>query len=199
MLLAKLNESKSLNKQAVSCLSALMFAFFFVGMASLASFAIYAQEIPTVKGYIAEEVIADNADIETVEKASVEKNNAEKDSTKQAVPQVGKHVTAANSSGLNMLLSLLMVLAVIVFAAWLLKSFKLGSQQIQGMKVISSLHLGTKERLVVVEVNDKQLLLGVTAHNIRVLDTLDNPLQVGQSLSAANLGQNIISLLKKQK
>jgi len=44
------------------------------------------------------------------------------------------------------------------------------------MKVVASLSVGAKERVVVVEVNGQQLLLGVTAGGINTLHTLPEPL-----------------------
>ncbi|WP_333623334.1 flagellar biosynthetic protein FliO, partial [Stenotrophomonas indicatrix] len=44
------------------------------------------------------------------------------------------------------------------------------------MKLVASLNVGAKERVVVVEVNGQQLLLGVTAGGINALHTLPEPL-----------------------
>lgn len=111
-------------------------------------------------------------------------------------PEVGKHVAANNLDAGGMLLSLLMVLALIVVAATVLKKFRMVPQLGKGMKVITSMHLGPKERLVVVEVNEKQLLLGVTAHNISILQQLETPLTPAQPLPT-ELATGLSKLLKK--
>ena len=111
-------------------------------------------------------------------------------------PEVGKHVAANNLDAGGMLLSLLMVLALIVVAATVLKKFRMVPQLGKGMKVITSMHLGPKERLVVVEVNEKQLLLGVTAHNISILQQLETPLTPAQPLPT-ELATGFSKLLKK--
>lgn len=111
-------------------------------------------------------------------------------------PEVGKHVAANNLDAGSMLVSLLMVLALIVIAATILKKFRMVPQLGQGMKVITSMHLGPKERLVVVEVNEKQLLLGVTAHNISILQQLETPLTPAQPLPT-ELASGLSKLLKK--
>lgn len=113
----------------------------------------------------------------------------------ESSPEVGKHA-AANMDAASMILSLFMVLAVIVVLALLFKRIQPGNSQLSGMKVITSLHLSTKEKLVVVQVNDKQLLLGVTAHQITLIDTLDKPLEENQ-LIPSQLGQSFLSMLKK--
>jgi len=81
---------------------------------------------------------------------------------------------APNSRGqlLQVMLALAGVLALIFALAWLFKRFvqpmSLSGQQI---KVVSSLALGNKEKLVLAEVNGQQILLGVTAQNINSLQT----------------------------
>ena len=113
----------------------------------------------------------------------------------ESTPQVGRHV-AGNMDAMSMILALLMVLALIVVCALVLKRFQPGLKNQHGLKVITSMHLSAKERLVVVQVNDKQLLLGVTAHQISVLDTLDQPLKENTPIPT-ELGQSFLSLLKK--
>ncbi|MET0288043.1 MAG: flagellar biosynthetic protein FliO [Pseudoxanthomonas sp.] len=75
--------------------------------------------------------------------------------------------------------ALLLVLGLILGLAWLLKRMP-GStfRQNEQLKVIASLPLGTKERAVVVQVGDQQLLLGVSAGSVTVLHTLPEPLQM---------------------
>ncbi len=113
----------------------------------------------------------------------------------EAAPEVGKHV-AANLDVVSIILSLLLVLGLIVVVALILKRFQPQGGTLSGMKVITSLHLGTKEKLVVVDVDGKQLLLGVTAQQITLIQTLDKPMEVGQPLTM-DIGQNIVKLLKK--
>lgn len=113
----------------------------------------------------------------------------------ESAPVVGRHVEA-NLDVASILLSLLLVLALIIAVAFLAKRIQPQGNKLSGMKVVTSLHLGTKERLVVVEVDDKQLLLGVTAQQISLIQTLENKMEVGQPLTM-DIGQNIVKLLKK--
>lgn len=110
--------------------------------------------------------------------------------------QVGKNV-AGNMDAFSMLLSLFMVLGLIIVCALVLKKFQTNQQHISGMKVVSTLHLSTKEKLVVVEVAGKQMLLGVTANQISKLETLDEPLELNQpaqslSQSWAQMKKNVL-------
>lgn len=109
--------------------------------------------------------------------------------------QVGKHVTPSTDAS-TMILSLLLVLVVVVACAFILKKFQVTTQGTSSLKVVTSLHLGTKERIVVVQVGDKQLLLGVTATQITVLDTLEQPLDTGKNVSEL-FDNSVVSMLKK--
>lgn len=93
----------------------------------------------------------------------------------QAAP-VGQHAAAA--PGLfGAVLALLAVLALIVGLGWLLKRLPgAGFRPAEGLKLVASLNVGAKERVVVVDVNGQQLLLGITAGGISALHALPEPL-----------------------
>jgi flagellar protein FliO/FliZ len=60
-------------------------------------------------------------------------------------------------------LSLLLVLAFIFAAAWVVRRMPLGVGRANGpLKVLATLPLGPKERLVLVEARGEQLLIGVS-------------------------------------
>lgn len=82
--------------------------------------------------------------------------------------------------------SLILVLAVFFLCVWLLrKTGSFTSITASQMRVISGLSLGTKERLVLIQLGDKQLLLGVSPGRIENLHTLegDDCLQVNATQS----------------
>lgn len=93
-----------------------------------------------------------------------------------SAPRVGSEV--ANTPGmLGAVMALLLVLALIVAVGWLLKRLPgTGLRANPGLKLIASLPLGAKERLLVVEVAGQQLLLGVSANAITRLHSLPQPL-----------------------
>lgn len=91
-------------------------------------------------------------------------------------PQIGQHAAAAPSL-FGAVLALLAVLALVIGLGWLLKRMPgSGFRPAEGMKLVASLSVGAKERVVVVEVNGQQLLLGVTAGGINTLHALPEPL-----------------------
>lgn len=85
---------------------------------------------------------------------------------------------AAVSSGsiVQIIFSLLLVLAAIVLVAWLLKRINT-SRQGSGnfLRVVGGVAIGQRERVVLVEVNDTWLVVGVGPGQIRTLHTLPKP------------------------
>lgn len=76
------------------------------------------------------------------------------------------------SASVQMVLGLAAVLAVILGLAWVAKRFNLnGTGGIAGMRVAGALPVGPKEKILLVEVEGKRLLLGVTAHQITLLQS----------------------------
>lgn len=89
----------------------------------------------------------------------------------------------AVSSGsiVQIIFSLLLVLAAIMLVGWLLKrvnTTKLGAGNL--LKVLGSVAVGQRERIVLVEVNDTWLIVGVGPGQIRTLHTL--PKQASQNI-----------------
>ena len=83
------------------------------------------------------------------------------------------------------LASLLLVIAIIVFLAWLLKRMRVAgiSGNDSGLKVITQLAVGQRERVVLLQVGEEQMLVGITQHNISLLSKLDKPLNMDESPS----------------
>lgn len=110
---------------------------------------------------------------------------------------------ASNANGglnldlVSMVLSLALVIAMIIGLAFLAKKLNPNLVQHDDFKVIRSISLGTKERLLVVEIDNKQHLLGVTPHAINYLYELQTPLTAPQTPA---LAEHLSQLLKtKQK
>ena len=71
-----------------------------------------------------------------------------------------------------------MVLGLIFGLAWLARRMPglAGMRGSAGLRVVAALPLGARERLLVVEVGDTQLLLASGAGGTRLLHTLETPL-----------------------
>jgi flagellar protein FliO/FliZ len=82
---------------------------------------------------------------------------------------------------LQVLFALLIVLGAIGLFAWLMRRFVPGQGGAGGLlKVVGGVMVGPKERLVVVEVGDTWLLLGVAASNVTLLHSMPKPLQAAE-------------------
>ncbi|MFZ5605241.1 MAG: flagellar biosynthetic protein FliO [Pseudomonadota bacterium] len=94
----------------------------------------------------------------------------------------------------QMVLGLAAVLAVIFALAWLARRFNLSGVGVTtGMRVLGALAVGPKEKILMVEVEGKRLLLGVTAHQISLLQTWDPDAETPDS---ADFAGKIQALLK---
>lgn len=70
--------------------------------------------------------------------------------------------------------ALVLVLLVFIAFTWGMKKFN-GIQAGQGdLKILSGINLGAKEKVVIVEVSGKQLVLGVTASSINKLMVMES-------------------------
>lgn len=78
--------------------------------------------------------------------------------------------TSMGEASLQMLLGLGAVLAVIFGLSWLARRLNVGVPgATANMKVVSALSVGQKEKVLLVEVDNQRLLLGVTPQQITVL------------------------------
>lgn len=85
-------------------------------------------------------------------------------------------------------LFLVLVLGLILALAWLAQRLRLangGLVQRQGpasaIRTLVTHPLGVKEKIAIVEVGSRQLVLGITPHQINTLAELDEPLDLGQA------------------
>lgn len=97
--------------------------------------------------------------------------------------------------------ALLGIIVLILAAAWVIKrlGFAPRGPRTRGLKVAASTSLGPRERVVIVEVEDARLVLGVTASQINVLHTLPLAPAVAEEepASPADFQAMMKSLLKR--
>lgn len=73
----------------------------------------------------------------------------------------------------QVILSLLLVLGAVVAVAWILKRINLPQQgAANALKVISGVAVGQRERIVLVEVNDTWLVVGVAPGQVNALHSM---------------------------
>ncbi|GAB3034725.1 flagellar biosynthetic protein FliO [Bowmanella dokdonensis] len=79
---------------------------------------------------------------------------------------------------MSILLSLVLVIALVFMLGYLLRRFNVTHTGSAQLKVIGSMALGTRERILVIEVGQEQHLLGITTQNINHLAKLEHPIEV---------------------
>lgn len=100
---------------------------------------------------------------------------------------------AAMSSGsvMQIIFSLILVLGAVALVAWIMKRINLPQHGAASLlKVISGVAVGQRERIVLVEVNDTWLVVGVAPGQVRTLHTMPKgALPSGTQLSSAPDGK----------
>ena len=92
-------------------------------------------------------------------------------------PKTADAVTATDAGGLaQVTLSLLLVLAAVFAAAWVVRRLR-GFGKFSGgaLQIVTEIAVGTKERVVLVQVGNQQLLLGVAPGRVNTLHVLTEP------------------------
>lgn len=103
----------------------------------------------------------------------------------------------------TVLLGLACILAIIFGAAWLIR--RMGAVTMGGqsaMKILAGLSVGPRERVLLIEAGDKQILIGVASGSVTHLQTFDDPIiQSGdrQPLEFAERLKTLISARTHQR
>jgi flagellar protein FliO/FliZ len=90
-------------------------------------------------------------------------------------PSWAQAATDPAGSMFTVLLSLALILGGFVAVAWFVRRYLPGVGAQGGVKVVGTTAVGARERVVVVEVGDTWLLLGVGGGNVRLLHTQPKP------------------------
>jgi flagellar protein FliO/FliZ len=96
-----------------------------------------------------------------------------------AAPETAKAVSTSAAGGLaQVTLSLMLVLAAVFAAAWVVRRMRtFGGPSAGAIQIIADVALGTKERAVLIQVGAQQLLLGVAAGRVNTLHVLAEPVR----------------------
>ena len=77
---------------------------------------------------------------------------------------------------LNLGLSMMIIVATVVGVGWLYSRTRMAGQGARDViNVVASRPLGAKERLLLIEIADRQLLVGMTASQVQTLHVFDEP------------------------
>lgn len=102
-----------------------------------------------------------------------------------AIQSAGTATDSVNTGHLGQLVvGLVIVLLCIVALAWIAKRFnRLQSTPDGSLQVLGGMSMGARERIVLVQVGARQLLLGVAPGRINTLHVLDEPLEAVSNIT----------------
>lgn len=130
-------------------------------------------------------VLLFSADVYAIEKSTAEAIVANSAKTK-TVAGSGLSDPAMAGNLIRTTLGLLVVLLLIGAAAWGFKRFGNVHVGAQGrMKIIGGISLGTRERAVLIQIGEQQLVVGVAPGRVQTLHVLDKPVLIDDKPAAA--------------
>lgn len=109
---------------------------------------------------------------------------------------------ASTSSQLASLVGGLALILILIFGlSWFVKRFSRGGfVQSSTIKMLSAMPLGTRERLMLIDVGGKQMLLGITATQINTLHVFDEPVVSAEEKAQPNsdFSKTLMSILQQR-
>ncbi|WP_423187045.1 flagellar biosynthetic protein FliO [Alishewanella sp. d11] len=114
--------------------------------------------------------------------------------TRDSVLNPGASANSAMSLS-KIVISLALVILLVLGLGWMFKKLSLRLPGNRQIKVICALPLGQRERILVIEIQGKQRVVGVTPHSINLLFELENPLP--EEKLASDFHTQLQSFLKK--
>lgn len=118
-----------------------------------------------------------------------------------AATQVANTGVSMGGQLFQLLLGLLLVVALIFVLAWVMRRVqRVGPNSGQVIELISSRALGPRDRLMLVQVGQEQILLGITPGRITPLHVLKEPVQVPEREQVTpEFAQQLMKLMGKDK
>ncbi|WDR34594.1 flagellar biosynthetic protein FliO [Pseudomonas serboccidentalis] len=117
-----------------------------------------------------------------------------------AAPAIGSGVAGQLT---QLVFGLLLVLGLIFFLAWLLRRVQQAGPAGKGqvIELIGSRALGPRDRLMLVQVGNEQILLGLSPGTITALHVLKEPVQVPSTSEKATpeFAQHLLKILGKDQ
>lgn len=95
-------------------------------------------------------------------------------------------------------LGLVVVLALIFGCAWLVRRVNgMHGVNTNAMRIVSVMSVGQRERILLLEVGGQQILIGVTAHNVRTLHVFDEPVVSPKAPGDSDFAARLQAMLQK--
>lgn len=115
------------------------------------------------------------------------------------VSPVMARTEGATPDYLDLVVSLIIVIGLIFALAMLARRFNIGMAGQGAIKLVATLSVGAKERLIIVEVAQQQYLLGVTSQQVRLIERLPQNVAVTSAAQSLPSGLKLDSLFNSIK
>ena len=98
--------------------------------------------------------------------------------TEKTIPSLSNEPIGV-SNYIQMFFGLFIIIILIVGMAWLMRRMgSMGGLSVSNLKVLGGISVGQRERVVLIQAGDTQLLVGVAPGSIRTLHVMDEPITV---------------------
>lgn len=92
---------------------------------------------------------------------------------------------------IQIILSFIVVVGLIFLIAWLIKrSGKFGYGSKQNIKILSTVSLGMREKILLIDINGETIVVGIAPGQIRTLYVLNNKLDHNEEEGTESIGTN---------
>lgn len=155
-----------------------------------------AQSEETLDGEITPAVAPEPKLATTNQAKSLEKKSPlSQDAVKQDAVKIGSGTHLASVA-----LGLVLVVGLILVLAWFMRRFNQGGIfNNSAIKIMAAMPLGTRERLLVVDVAGQQILLGVTATQINTLHVFNEPvIEANNPAGSSDFGRKLLAVLQQK-
>jgi flagellar protein FliO/FliZ len=124
----------------------------------------------------------------------------DKSAAPAATPATTSNVGSAGHL-VNTVIGLALIIALIFGLSFFVKRFGAGGfTNNNQLKILSSMPLGTRERIVLIDAAGQQILLGITPTNINALHVFPEPVVVSNDNTAqSDFGKTLMTLLQSKK
>lgn len=174
-----------------------------VAIALFMSVPVFAQDSSTSDAIPAAEVDQQQTEsISPAPAATISQTAPQQTSTHQTTSQQNNNPAAIGSGRhlVSVTLALMGIVGLIFALSWFVKRFSHGGFTAGStIKILSSMPLGTRERIVLIDAGGQQLLLGITATNINTLHVFDTPIVVdNKAETQSDFSRKLMTILQQK-
>lgn len=120
--------------------------------------------------------------------------------SQQALVKTAPQIPNTQDQLLQVTLGLAAVVACIYLVAWLIKRNRtLTGFSNDAIKTLAVLPLGLKEKVILIEIGGKQILLGVTPDSINTLASYDEPIMSAEEPTPVAFSKKLKEIFEQQK